>query len=468
MSVLQSLAQLTSSQIVNCFVLGIAIAAIAGAASAVVGRNSSGVRFAIWFAGLIAVVGLFVLPKPVTGGAAAGHLGTLQIWLRPEWALYIFGAWALFAVVGIARVVSGIWRVRSLKKSSVPVEESGLASIERTLPPISRRFSICTSEHLRVPAAVGFLRPMIILPVWAIRELSLEELSTVILHEAAHLQRWDDWTNLLQKFIRAVLFFHPAVWWIDNRLSIEREMSCDDIVLAGSQSARQYAACLVSLAEKTRAHRSLALVQAAVSRLKHTAERISKILDGNRRTAKPLLKPAMAAVAVFGTFSFVAVQHTPQLVNFRSDTEISSHASLADKFDYVANVNPVLVKAVPASVDQSRTPSSIGTGALHTKASYSNPKPRNRTLEPAPTQEATNRTEGSTPPVENAVIGPATSTVVNAAIGQDAAPMFIYLISQTEQYDGFGNVTVTTSVWRIRVMNPAPAQVQAPVFSHQT
>src|SRR6185436_5924095 len=211
----------------------------------------------------------------------------------------------------------------------------------QALPPMSRRFAICTSEQVRVPAALGFLRPTIMLPVWAIRELSPEELQTVVLHEAAHLQRWDDWTNLLQKVIRAVLFFHPAVWWIDSRLSIEREISCDDMVLARSRSPREYAACLISLAEKTRAHRPLALVQAAVSHLKHTGQRISKILDGNQRTVRPLLKPAMAALAAFGAFSFVALQHTPLLVSFGSDSGTSSRASSADKFDYVANVNPV-------------------------------------------------------------------------------------------------------------------------------
>src|SRR6185503_8366506 len=306
MNAFETLAQLTSSQIVNCFVLGIAVAALAGATSAMVGRKNSGIRFAVWMAGLIAIASLFVLYRPWTG---TSHLNAPAILLRPEWAFYLFGAWALFATLGIGRVIRGLRRVRSLKRTGVPVESSVLASVQQALPPMSRRFAICTSEQVRVPAALGFLRPAIMLPVWAIRELSPEELNTVVLHEAAHLERWDDWTNLLQKVIRAVLFFHPAVWWIDSRLSIEREISCDDMVLARSRSPREYAACLISLAEKTRAHRSLVLAQAAVSRLKQTGQRISKILDGNQRTVKPLLKPAMAALAVFAGFSFVAVQH---------------------------------------------------------------------------------------------------------------------------------------------------------------
>ncbi|HTM38540.1 MAG TPA: M56 family metallopeptidase [Terriglobales bacterium] len=461
MNAFANLAQLISSQIVNCFVVGIAVAALAGATSAAVGRKNSGVRFAIWFAGLLAIASLFVLGRPLTGTSLSVHLSAPQFTLRPQWAFYIFGAWALFASVAIGRIVRGLWRVRSLKKTSAPLESSVLASIQQALPRVSRRFEVCTSEQVRVPAALGFLRPMIVLPVWAVRELQPEELSTVVLHESAHLERWDDWTNLLQKIIRAVLFFHPAVWWIDSRLAIEREISCDDMVLARSRSARQYAACLISLAEKTRAHRSLVLAQAAVSRLKQTGQRISKILDGNQRTVKPLLKPAMAALAVFAGFSFVAVQHTPQLVGFGSDREASSHASSADKFDYVANVNPVAVKALPASLHPSSTPILTRTKAQraaepHDAAIQARPRPRSVPLESAPTQEAANRTREQSP------------VVVNAAMSADQTPRFVYLVTQTEQYDGFGNVTVMTSVWRVRVTKPAPNKVQAPVFPHQT
>jgi len=65
-----------------------------------------------------------------------------------------------------------------------------------------------------------------------------------LLHEFAHLGRWDDWTNLAQKLVRTIFFFHPAVWWIEKRLSLEREMACDDVVLAETQNPRAYAECL--------------------------------------------------------------------------------------------------------------------------------------------------------------------------------------------------------------------------------
>jgi beta-lactamase regulating signal transducer with metallopeptidase domain len=457
MSVLQSLAQLTSSQIINCFVLGIAIAALAAVASVLASRNSSAVRFVIWFAGLIAIASLFFFSKPISHGAAA-HIGTPEISLRPEWAVYIFATWTFFAVIGLARVVRGLWRVRLLKTVCAPVDPATVQSFGAEFTKGSRKFTLCTSEHVRVPAALGFFRPVIVLPAWAVQELSKEEIHTIVLHEAAHLQRWDDWTNLLQKVVRALLFFHPAVWWIDNRLAIEREMSCDDVVLAHSRSARQYAACLVSLAEKTHAHRSLALVQAAVGHLKHTARRISKILDGRERSAKPLLKPAITAAAVFGAMSFVAIQHTPQLVGFESST--SARTVATNGFDYVANANPPSAKAFTASLH-------LGSANVAPQSKARVPAPRKQPVERA--SHKLNRAP-LIPRMEeaHAIDNRKTVAVVNAGLSDVGVPSFVYLVTQTEQYDEFGNVTVMTSVWRIRVMKPAPIQASGPVLPHQT
>jgi bla regulator protein blaR1 len=456
MSLLQNLAQLTSSQIANCLVLGTVIAALAGAGSALARRKSSAVRFVIWFSGLIAVASLFFFSRPITHQQATPIQGP-EISLRPEWAIYIFGGWAIFAAIGFARVVRGLWRVHVMKKNSAPLDASALDFVANELARSSRKFAIHVSEQVRVPAALGFFRPVVVLPAWTVRELSNEELHTIVLHEAAHLRRFDDWSNLLQKVLRALLFFHPAIWWIDSRLSIEREMSCDDMVLAQSRSARQYAACLVSLAEKTHAHRSVALVQAAVSRFKHTAQRISKILDGRERTVRPLLKPAVTAAAVFGAASFFAIQRTPQLVSFQNPT--AARATSANRFDYVANPNQPTAKAIAASLHvpgaRAVTPLKAHSGRL------SQPVERE--------QHKVNRAPAS-PQVEEArdLRSRRPPAVVNAAMSDEALPSFVYLVTQTEQYDASGNVTVMTSIWRIRVMKPAPAQAASPVLPHQT
>ena len=453
MSPLQSLAQLTTTQIGDCFVLGTAIAALAGLATEVTGRKSSGVRFVIWFVALIATASLFFF-SGFLGHGTATRVGNHEIVLGPEWAIYIFGAWAFCAMIGLARLARGLWRVRWLKQNCVPLDTAKAELFDAQVSTGQRRFTLCTSKHVRVPAALGFFRPIIVLPTWIVGELSTEELRTIVLHESAHLQRWDDWTNLLQKMLRALLFFHPAVWWIDNRLAIEREMSCDDMVLARSRSPRQYAACLVSLAEKTHAHRSLALAQAAVTHLQNTAQRISRILNGREKRVTPFLKPAAAAVAVFGAVSFMAVQHTPQLVGFQNS------AASAEHYDYVANPSALRARTIAASLHLSdRSTQSPLAARLSKPQKQSIERVRSKVTRAAVAPEVEEvRDLGAK----------RTPAVVNATMTDDGVPSFLYLVTQTEQHDEFGNVTITTSVWRIRVMKPAPVQASSPVLPHQT
>src|SRR5205085_3857822 len=154
---------------------------------------------------------------------------------------------------------------------------------------------------------------------WALRELSADELRTTLLHEFAHLQRRDDWTNLAQKVVRTIFFFHPAVWWIERRLSLEREMACDEAVLAETENPRAYAECLVSLAEKSVVRRGLALAQAMVGRARETSLRLARILDGNRRSRSARNLPALAFLAFIVAGCVIALPEAPRLISFENE-----------------------------------------------------------------------------------------------------------------------------------------------------
>jgi hypothetical protein len=171
------------------------------------------------------------------------------------------------------------------------------------------------------------MKPVIVVPGWVMLELSADELNQVLLHELAHLRRWDDWTNLAQKVVKAVFFFHPAVWWIEKQVSLEREMACDDAVIAETASPRAYAECLTHLAEKTLIQRSVALAQAALGRIRQTSLRVAQILDVNRpANVGRAWKSAVALVAGFAMVCVLSVSRAPKLVAF-SDHETSPIAS---------------------------------------------------------------------------------------------------------------------------------------------
>ncbi len=329
---MENVAQISAERLLNALPEGLLIATFAWALLHVLRRQNSGTRFAVWFVALLSVAAL-----PVVGGfkVASAILASPASWghLRPAitipdyWASFVFLAWAVGATVGMIRLAVGLWRLRQLRLSCTPImtEDSDLdPALRQMLKTICGSsgvaITIATSERLRVPSAIGFWERTVVLPGWTLRELSPSDLSVILLHEIAHLRRWDDWTNLIQKVVRALFFFHPAVWWIEGRLSEEREMACDDAVLAATENPHGYASCLVSLLEKSAAHRLTnrpwSMAQAAVNRAREASLRLARILDKNRPMATRVWTPALAMAGVFSVVCLMALAHGPQLVAF--------------------------------------------------------------------------------------------------------------------------------------------------------
>src|SRR5713226_6317537 len=264
----QTVAQMSVERILNALPEGFLIALFAWAMLRVLRRQNSGTRFAVWFLALLAVAAL-----PLLGGFGAGRAlmaagmssgmsvggGRPAITIPGRWALFAFLAWTLGASAAMVRLAVGLWRLRRLRRSCMALVAADLdPAVRKTVDAISasgsfasRSITVATSEYVRVPAAIGFWKRIIVLPAWTLRELPPNDLNVILLHEFAHLRRWDDWTNLIQKIVRALFFFHPAVWWIENRLSVDRELAYDKAVMAETANPHGYASCLVSLLEKS-------------------------------------------------------------------------------------------------------------------------------------------------------------------------------------------------------------------------
>ncbi|HET8667724.1 MAG TPA: M56 family metallopeptidase, partial [Terriglobales bacterium] len=249
------LAQTFAEQLPACLLGGTAVVIFAWILLRITGRRNPGTRFAVWLCALFAVAALLVAGRYEPGASASIAAGVLPthgaIELPSAWAFYVFVAWATIAGMALVRVGVGLWHVGGLRQrcDELDIERLG-PSFRDSLKGVRsrRRFSLCVSESVGVPTAIGFFRPAVVIPRWLVQELSPADLRQVVLHEVAHLERWDDWTNLAQKVLRALLFFHPAAWWIEKRLTLEREMACDDVVLRQTANPRAYAQCLALLA----------------------------------------------------------------------------------------------------------------------------------------------------------------------------------------------------------------------------
>ena len=103
------------------------------------------------------------------------------------------------------------------------------------------------SREQSMPMAFGTRRPAILIPATA-DTWPEDRRRAVILHELAHVARYDCLTQLLAFAACTLYWFHPAVWWVARRLRVERELACDDRVIAAGAPARDYAGHLLEIA----------------------------------------------------------------------------------------------------------------------------------------------------------------------------------------------------------------------------
>jgi beta-lactamase regulating signal transducer with metallopeptidase domain len=198
---LNQLARLSAESMLNCLLEGVVIGLFAWILLRVVGRRNSTTRFAVWFSALLAIAALPVLGVAAAGSAQAGRVAS-AITVPSSWAFYIFILWAAIAAVLLLRVGIGLLQLRTLRASCTAIDVPTLdSSVQETLQGIQavRPVALCRSDRIQVPTAIGFLKPAVVLPSWALRELSTAELNSILIHELAHLRRRDDWTNLAQR-----------------------------------------------------------------------------------------------------------------------------------------------------------------------------------------------------------------------------------------------------------------------------
>ncbi len=323
----ESVARMAVGQVVNSLPEGLLIAALAWLVLRVLGRENSGTRFAVWMVALVGVAGL-----PFLGGSSAADLAVRMhapVTVPGGWAVGFAAIWAVAACVALARVGAGLWQVRRLRRRSRKIAAAELdPALEAAIRQTGRDVALLVSDEVRVPAAIGFLKPAVVLPAWILEDFGAAELRPILIHELAHLRRRDDWTNLLQKTVRAILFFHPAVWWIDARLSMEREMACDDAVVTETGNPRGYAGCLIGLLEKSCARRGWTMAQAAVARARDASVRIARILRGGTTAGTRVGRRALALAGAACVTCFGVLVSTPRLLVFAPEHGAALQAEL--------------------------------------------------------------------------------------------------------------------------------------------
>jgi uncharacterized protein (TIGR03435 family) len=250
---------------------------------------------------LIGAVSAAESPRFLFAVVALWLAGTLAFWAR------LAGGWVLTV------------RMRSKPARPAPVEwQQVLARFAARLG-ISRTVRLLVSARVEVPVVVGWLRPVVLVPVEALAGVPARHLEAILLHELAHILRRDYLVNLLQAAVEALLFYHPAVWWISGHIRTERELCCDDLAVAATGDVLTYATALAQLESWRPAH-ACAAVAASGPKL---ADRIRRLLGDAQPAPGAGFAPGVLAAAIllaaagWGLFGQAADHPTFQTVSIR-------------------------------------------------------------------------------------------------------------------------------------------------------
>ncbi|MGZ5926693.1 MAG: M56 family metallopeptidase [Rhizomicrobium sp.] len=200
-------------------------------------------------------------PKAVNNGAAFAADSPKRFlpsrflspdFLPPNILPWLVGAWLCGVALFSLRLAGGFLLLEHRRSRQFGAPSPRILEICQELQRqlgLNRAIRYLECGWLQAPAVIGWIRPIVLLPVFALTGLSEAQLRAVIAHELAHVRRLDSLVNLLQILIETLLFYHPAIWWLNKRIRAERELCCDEIAVSLTGNRLEYAKALTLMAD---------------------------------------------------------------------------------------------------------------------------------------------------------------------------------------------------------------------------
>jgi len=256
-----------------------------------------------------------VLYSPPQPGGASVFVPAFRNGERPAtWisdaAPWVVAIWLLGAAVCWLRLAGAWWaasRIRSRQvRPASPEWQQALTELGARIR-LSRPVRLLVSARVDVPMVVGWLRPVVLVPLGALSCLAPEQIEAILFHELAHIVRRDYLVNVLQGVAEALLFYHPAVWWVSGHIRAERELCCDDMAVAATGDAFVYATALAGL----EGYRPVHTLRAVASNQGKLMDRIARLLGQTRPEGRGISNAGAAAGAVLVAVSSCVVVAQP-------------------------------------------------------------------------------------------------------------------------------------------------------------
>jgi bla regulator protein BlaR1 len=226
--------------------------------------------------------------------------------------------WLACFLAQLLRLSGGLYKIHRLRRDSTthPSEywTTELITLAKQLG-INRSVSLLQSRWVKTPAAIGWLKPAILVPLGLLAQLPAHQVETILLHELAHIRRNDYLANLLLHCTEAIFFFNPGIRWIASLIRREREACCDDVVLAGTTDRNSYFEALVaftqlSIDNRVGAPRGAYMLQFSGTRKTDLLWRIRRMLEKENKKLH-LLEKTILSFALFALVSFSLIKPQP-------------------------------------------------------------------------------------------------------------------------------------------------------------
>lgn len=283
------------------------------------------------------------------------YIATVTAFIRENIPVFML-LWMLGAAFFTLRIAAGLIIIHNLRQQSIILQNDWTKRLHMLANRlnINRLVRLAESSSIQAPVVIGFLKPLILIPIGMTSSLSTEQLETIFLHELMHVRRKDYLINLMQSCVEAIYFFNPFVWTISGIIKREREHCCDDAVVYYYGNAKPYVNALATLEELRLAKAGLSLSLAENKNL--LLHRIKRLMERSVKTysSRERIIPALLLVIGLVCASWIS-SHTQDRPSSSSNQAVISDTTKKDKKEKLSKKEKT-AKATEKAAKKSKQP----------------------------------------------------------------------------------------------------------------
>ena len=269
-----------------------------------------------------------ITPTPSQPNFVTDQSGTLTTLHWSDWIAMVWVGFGLFLLIRLIVGISAVWRISARSSSFSRATKHFQANVR-------------LSNRITVPMVWGFLRPVILLPVDA-NHWQTERLHAVLLHELAHIKRWDWTMQMVTQITCAIYWFNPLVWFAAHRTRIEAEQACDNHVLNAGYRSTDYAQHLLDITRNVKIAKATSSAAVAIARSSKIEGRLRTVLAENLNR-HPMTRVAMG----IGLLSFICF--TVPMGAIRLAQAVDPEEVLSQQIQEASKSEPISEELLPKS-----------------------------------------------------------------------------------------------------------------------